>query len=199
MSGEIVSQISKFSKTARLDAHLRSFFILVIAGVDTRDNYKKFLTEVDNLLLNYFNHSSLCKGAPEEVRADLKQEVLLKIHKYRQSYNPSYPITPWIYSIAQNTAIDYLRNKNNRTSHVEYREEFAIDHKALELEAHLALRDELNFLLEKLPDDKKRIFLASKLLGESHEEISKDSGMSVSAVKVSIHRTIKFLKMLREK
>lgn len=40
---------------------------------------------------------------------DLLQIVFLKVHKSREKYDPSFPLLPWIFTIARHTLLDHLR------------------------------------------------------------------------------------------
>jgi len=46
---------------------------------------------------------------------DIFQEVMMKIYSAIESYNNEYSINTWIYRIARNCCIDYMRKKSNRS------------------------------------------------------------------------------------
>ena len=47
---------------------------------------------------------------------DLSQEVFVKVFQKIDTFIPNTEMTPWISSIAKNTAIDFLKNKNSKVS-----------------------------------------------------------------------------------
>lgn len=58
-------------------------------------------------------------GRPEEA-SDLTQEVFVKLWKNIDRYNPDQNFKTWLYKIARNTAIDWLRKKKTLNfSHLE--------------------------------------------------------------------------------
>jgi RNA polymerase sigma-70 factor (ECF subfamily) len=61
-----------------------------------------------------------------------------------------------------------------------------------ETEAVDARRD-LEKILENLPERQRRVLLMMKVDGASVAEVSAATGMSESAVKVSVHRSLKML------
>lgn len=50
-----------------------------------------------------------------EFAHDLFQETFSKIHKSKHLYNKTFPLLPWIFTIAKNVLIDYVRKENLRT------------------------------------------------------------------------------------
>lgn len=44
---------------------------------------------------------------------DLSQEIMLKIYNSLHKYNPVYSFNTWIYTIARNHCLDYLRKSTN--------------------------------------------------------------------------------------
>lgn len=42
---------------------------------------------------------------------DLLQQVFMKFHHSRKSYNSDYPVLTWIFAICRNTIIDFFRKK----------------------------------------------------------------------------------------
>ena len=42
---------------------------------------------------------------------DLVQEVYAKAFRHRDRYDPKRPFTTWIYTIARNSCVDYLRRR----------------------------------------------------------------------------------------
>ena len=49
-----------------------------------------------------------------EMAEDLLQEVFLKVHRVRHTYNASKPVKPWFYAIARYTAIDAIRKRGRQ-------------------------------------------------------------------------------------
>ena len=121
---------------------------------------------------------------------DLVQETLIAMHTRRATYDPNQPFTAWVYGIARYKLIDEYRRDKRRAAVPldEAPELFAHD----EAEAASARRD-VEKLLAKLPEAKRKLIQATRIEGLSVAEAASASGMSESAVKVAVHRALKSL------
>lgn len=46
---------------------------------------------------------------------DIFQEIMIKIYRNLHTFNPIYPIKPWIYKITKNHCLNFLKNKKGKT------------------------------------------------------------------------------------
>jgi len=130
---------------------------------------------------------------------DILQDVLLCVHRVRNTYDPARPFTPWLASIAARRTIDGLRRRSRISRH-----ESPEDAGAETLEpaaANNELEDadavqELHRLLAGLPAGQRQALEMLKLREMSLIEASAASGQSISALKVSVHRGMKALRAL---
>jgi len=51
----------------------------------------------------------------QEDREELIQEILLKVYRNLSRYNKKYALSTWVYLIARNCSIDFLRKRKRRT------------------------------------------------------------------------------------
>jgi RNA polymerase sigma factor (sigma-70 family) len=56
------------------------------------------------------------QGVPSDQVDDVVQEVLLSVHRARQTYDPARSFTAWLQVIAERRAIDHLRRANRQRS-----------------------------------------------------------------------------------
>lgn len=147
--------------------------------------YRMLLAGLTRHLRSYYVRR-LDSGAAE----DAVQETLIAIHTKRATYDPALPFTAWVYGIARYKLIDeYRRNKRRATVPLdEARDLFGHD----EAQEAIARRD-VGKLLARLPPAKRKLVSDIKLDGVSVAEASARSGLSESAVKVTVHRAIKSL------
>ena len=75
------------------------------------DSYKKLVDKYDRPI--YFHIRKMIKET--EMVEDLVQEVFIKAFKNLKTYSNEYAFSTWLYRIATNHTIDYLRKKKLQT------------------------------------------------------------------------------------
>lgn len=119
---------------------------------------------------------------------DLVQETLIAVHLKRHTYDRARPFSPWAYAVARYKLIDHFRRRGARREvPLEAAESLFEDADPVSRTA----RQEVTRLLDRLPARQRGLVEDVKLSGLSIEETSRKRGMSASAVKVSIHRSVK--------
>ena len=147
----------------------------------------ELLTLMSRYLRGYFSRR-LGGGAGD--LEDLVQDTLLAIHLKRETYDPAQPFTPWAYMLARYKLLDHFRRDGTRrTAPIEDAGELY----AAENPEEGAVRRDLGKLLAALPPRQSQLLLDVKITGLSMAEAAAKSGMSLSAVKVSVHRGLKTL------
>jgi RNA polymerase sigma-70 factor, ECF subfamily len=165
------------------ETQLHDWMVAGLAGDSVA--YRRLLGQLTGVLRGYFAR----RIGPSQAE-DLVQDTLIAIHTKRETYDPGMPLTAWVYGIARYKLIDeYRREKRKPTVPLDEAPElFARD----EAESAGARRD-VEKLLAKLPAAKRALVRAIKLDGLSVAEAAAKTGMSESAVKVSVHRALKSL------
>ena len=145
----------------------------------------EMLTSMSRYLRGYFGRRL---GGDTADLEDLVQDTLLAIHLKRETYDVAQPFTPWAYMLARYKLLDHFRKGGGRrTVPIEDAEDlFAAGNPE-----EGAVRRDLGKLLGALPAKQSQLLRDVKLTGLSMEEAAEKSGMSVSAVKVSVHRGLK--------
>ena len=160
---------------------------LMVAAQDGNGGaYKRLLAELSTWLGRYFSR----RLPPADVH-DAVQETLLAVHRNRHSYDPHYPLVAWASAIAKRKWIDQLRALDRRSADILTDDVATPDHEGAVVGASV-----LSSLLEELRPAQSRVIRLVKLEGYSIEEASVQTGQSVPAVKVNIHRGIARLRTL---
>jgi RNA polymerase sigma-70 factor (ECF subfamily) len=154
--------------------------------------HRAFLTEAAAALRGYFRNR--LRGAPEDAE-DLVQETIIALFTKAHTYDPAYPLTPWLYAIARYRLIDHLRRAKRRGAHIPIEE--APDSVLAQPEQDSAdARRDVASLLALLPEKQRTAIRLIKLEQKSVREAAALTGWSESDIKVSAHRGVKALAKL---
>jgi RNA polymerase sigma-70 factor (ECF subfamily) len=163
---------------------------LLISGMNgNAADYRAFLSLLAGFLRSFYRGKLGRVGRQGVEAEDLVQEALLAIHTRRDTYRTGEPVTPWIYAIARYKLIDYLRRTRSSLSdapvedaqHVPAPDGHAASESSLDLER----------LLEPLSEKMRMAVRLVKIDGLSVDEASRRSGLTVSDIKISVHRGLK--------
>ena len=149
--------------------------------------YAQLLRELAPFLRGYFRKRL---GPSADDAEDLLQETLLAVHVKRDTYDRSLPFSPWVYGIARYKMLDHFRKTGARrpVPLEDAGELFALDNPE-----EGGVRRDITRLLSGLPARQARLVRDVKLTGFSMEEAAARSDMSVTAVKVGVHRAMQTL------
>ncbi len=175
-----------------LEKGLHSKILLGLAG-DTA-SYAEFLQEIANLLRIFLMKKMGSKTRSKERAEELVQEVLLAIHQKRHLYRTSDPILPWVYAIANYRLIDSIRAESRRPNCVPWTDEYDQIFSVVAEDANDIFADKVEDLLQGLPALQRKVLKMAKVDEIPLAKIAEQLALSISAVKVNIHRSIKALR-----
>lgn len=149
--------------------------------------WRVLLTDLGGHLRPFFTRRLFDGGSDAE---DLVQETLIAIHAKRATWDPSQSFTGWAYAIARHKLIDHLRRQGRRPAHpIEEASALFADHTVEDG----ATKADLGRCLSLLPTRQRRLIEDVRLKGLSVAEAAERHGYSVTAAKVSLHRSLKTL------
>lgn len=121
---------------------------------------------------------------------DLTQITFLKVHENRHRYRVGASAASWIFTIARNSALDFLRSAPKR------REVYGDERETpAESVARDRLRDErVQAAIRGLPDDQRQVILLHWYGGLTFEEVGQVVGATGAAVRVRAHRAYEKLR-----
>ncbi len=139
------------------------------------------------------------RGAPAGTVDDVVQDVLLTIHRVRQTYDPRRSFGAWLAAITQRRTIDILRRHGRRSARELYApipyenhaDEAADVGRAVEQAGEVR---ELGVAIAALPDGQRQAVQTLALGGHSLAEAEAMTGRSQTALKVNLHRALKGLR-----
>lgn len=137
---------------------------------------------------------NLCRN--EAVAEELFQEVWMKLIKARENYVASAKFTTYLYKLAHNQFIDHYRKQNVRIVVDQSVEIDDVEHdqprgnnpeKQVQINQTM---DQLNKLLESLPNEQREVFLLREEAGMSVQEIAETIGINYEAAKSRLRYAI---------
>ena len=142
------------------------------------------------MLYNFFLRLTGNRAASE----DLVQEVFIRILKYRAGYQGENRFVVWMFQIARNAHVDFLRKKKG---------EVALDDQFAEAPSQELLPEErfeadqeaalVRRALDKLPPKKRELLVLFRFQNLKLREIAELLDVQVGTVKVQVHRALKDL------
>ncbi|HEU4733418.1 MAG TPA: sigma-70 family RNA polymerase sigma factor [Kofleriaceae bacterium] len=160
------------------------------AQAGDRRAYATLLAEAAVLVEQFVRRRVRQADACEEI----VQDTLLSIHRDRHTYDPARPFRPWMYAIARHRLLDHVE-KQRRWSRSDVLTEVGLQ-ACDDASVHVRTWRALQQALAQLSSTQRRVIQMLKLEGRSVAEISEQTGLSVSSVKVTAHRGYKKLRAL---
>jgi RNA polymerase sigma-70 factor (ECF subfamily) len=129
----------------------------------------------------------LCKD--RDMAEDLTQEAFVQAWRKLSSFRGDSAFGSWLYRIATNTALSYLRKQTPFVN--------SLDISDVPEPAYRETNDEqigLETAISELPDGARAVFVLYSLEGYTHDEISKLLGIAQGSSKAQLHRARQLLK-----
>jgi RNA polymerase sigma-70 factor, ECF subfamily len=156
--------------------------------------YERMLKEVANALRRSLAPRLVRVGLGAHEAEDLVQEILIGLHRKRNTWDPARPFLPWLHTITRYKLIDFIRHRRGDTRRrvdlaledwVEIVESPAdeADCSTWEVDRHLAV----------LPVSQRKIVRAIAVEGASVRSVAQGLATSEGAVRVTLHRAIRRL------
>jgi RNA polymerase sigma-70 factor, ECF subfamily len=133
---------------------------------------------------------------------DVAQEVFVKVSKALEGFRGESQLSTWIYRIATNAAMDYLRKSSSRQKPfvpgglpddaLSGEGEDAIPDDSAPVLDTLLIRKEMNEcilgIVDDLPENYRTTLVLSEMEGLTNAEIAEVVGISLDTVKIRLHR-----------
>jgi RNA polymerase sigma-70 factor (ECF subfamily) len=148
-------------------------------------------SKVSSLWLEYKNGLEfyiLKKVKDDSIASDLSHEVLMKVYKSCCSGKDIKNVRSWMFQIAHNVTIDYLKKENKTINEVP--EVFEIE----ENNIYKEVEDLIDPLINLLPEKYAIPLRLSDIEELKQAEVSKKLNLSLTATKSRIQRARKLLK-----
>ena len=161
--------------------------------------FEQFVTEYEKIVYNI----ALRMTGNSEDAADMTQEAFIKAFNSLQSFRGDSKFSVWLYRIATNVCLDFLRSRNRKPTvslSVEDNEgddvelDIADESQSPEVLLERGItRDSVRRGLDSLTPEYRQILLLREIQGLSYEEIAQSLNLEVGTVKSRIFRARKKL------
>lgn len=157
--------------------------------------YNQYKVLVYNVALHYVRNV--------EDAEEITQDVFVQVHHSVEKFNSKSSIKTWIYRIAINKSLDFIKHKNSKKrffmfgvkvdSEKELHNISTFEHPGIALDQQENARI-LFQVLDELTENQRTAFILSKLDELSNPEISEIMGVSISSVESLLFRAKSSLK-----
>lgn len=141
---------------------------------------------------------------------DVVQEVFINTFRALKSFKKEYSFFSWIYKIALNKGIDYLRKKKLKTFSIDKpiaakdgEVHYEVPDSTYEPDKHIIASEKsalIQSAIDKLPPKYKRVIIMRHIEEKDYSEIAEELKLPIGTVKVHIFRARELLnKYLRHK
>jgi RNA polymerase sigma-70 factor (ECF subfamily) len=156
-------------------------------------SYYQLLEEMQRLLRPYLR----ARLDDEQAIADVSQEILLAVHRARNTFDPRSPIAAWFFAIVHYKIKDHFRSRSRRNKLLlalgnEVTGRFSADAPSppSPFDPDVTLAN----AIAELPTAQRRAVELLKVEGLTTQEAANRLGVSLSALKVAAHRGYKTLR-----
>jgi len=149
---------------------------------------KKYLKHIYNFVRHYINNNFEAE--------DITQEVFVKMWKNLKKFDERQQFKTWLFSIAKNASIDYLRKRKSLPFSAfkdEYGNNFLTDKL---IGKNNIIENNLAYALEKLSPDHQKVISMHHDHAFSFKEIAKTLDESINTTKSRYRRAIIKLKQI---
>lgn len=166
--------------------------LMVRVRADDQAAFAELVEKYQNRLVGVMNH---LVGHPQEAE-DLAQEVFLRVYRTRHKYSPKAKFSTWLFTIANNLAMNAIRNRKRRQAiPLSVSESGGIGPQATDTApppTHALHQQELAAVirraLDDLPDRHRVAVVLNKFEDMGYAEIGEVMGLGVKAVKSLLSR-----------
>jgi RNA polymerase sigma-70 factor (ECF subfamily) len=139
-----------------------------------------------------------------EAALDVTQEVFIKVYNSLARYRQEYKFSTWLYKIAHNASIDYLRRHsvNEQSLEIEINNEtfeIPLESKRLSPEQERERsewRAEIDLVVQKLPAGYRELILLRHAQDLNYDEIAEVTGLPLGTVKNRLFRAREMMRQI---
>lgn len=145
-----------------------------------------------------FRHAERMTGRPDDAE-DVVQAAFIKAHRSLRSCRDPERVGAWLFRIGANACKDFMKSRRRSSVPLDEIPGLSSDDDGPEREALLGtVRGEIEKALQSLAQEQREAFLMKHVEGWSYTDMAENLGVSVSALKMRVHRAREELQVLLE-
>jgi len=173
---------SKFKESAILIKKLQE---------NNQEAWSELVSKYNDKLFGYA--LSLCFD--HSIAADIVQQVFINVYDYRYKLNPQFSLESFLYKSIYNKFItEYHKSKSLSRLHEQYHHVLEEQLNDVSDENLSKKIDQMNLLIDNLPEKTKKIFSLKKINGFTNKEIAEFNKISIKTVESHITKAFKILR-----
>ncbi|PCJ60574.1 MAG: hypothetical protein COA79_08360 [Planctomycetota bacterium] len=154
-----------------------------------KESFRKIVEKYQQSLLNFFHFMH----ANSQEAEDLTQDTFLKVYLYREKYSPKAKFNTFLFRIARNTGIDYIRKK--KAVPTDFEDDLLEDNKEThDFEEENEKKRELKKVVSELPEKLKNVVVMSYYQERKYQEIADILEIPLGTVKSRMNYAMKLIK-----
>lgn len=166
--------------------------LIVVIHTQNPEAYKELFSRYQKKLFTYIYHLVSNKEETE----DILQNVFSKTYKNIHHFDTSRKFSSWIYRIAHNESVNFLKRKSKRytiswddvTTSKDKLESASNEERPEEKMEHQEITQEIDWALEKIPEKYQQVLKLRYFEERSYEDMSKILKKPVNTVGTLINR-----------
>ncbi len=151
--------------------------------------YQQYQPVVENFALSLLKDSDTAK--------EITQNLFIKIWDRRKLLGNVDSFQSYLFKMTKNAVLDYLKRHGRNVSFDEVSDRISLSDFMIESEPDIDFKNLLMKLLieiDTMPDNRRNVFIMSRLLGMKNGEIADRTGLSVKTVEYHISKALNFLR-----
>ena len=157
----------------------------------TNDRDEMAFSNLFDFFAPKINSYYLQNGLTTDYAEELTQEVLSAIWSKCSQYNSSKSaVSTWVYTIARNKKIDFLRKNSIKSFNEEDIREFLYDNSKNDKVTENEIKDQVHRINAELDEDQQKIIKMNFFENKSHKIISEELEIPLGTVKSRIRHIL---------
>ncbi len=145
-----------------------------------------------------YRHAERMTGRADDAE-DVVQATFIKAHRSLRSCRDPERVGAWLFRIGANACKDFLKSRRRSAVPLHELPALQAEDGNPERDASLgSVRHDIETAIRSLPDDQREAFLMKHVEGWSYGDMAECLGVSISALKMRVHRAREELQVLLE-